>query len=157
MTAGQGTSLFLWRLVLVAWTVQIFWFSTARFGPEHTTSLLAGLFSFAHISVAPNVLDVMDTIARKVAHLAEYAIFSFCLYRSLGGRDRLRSQPHLPLWCIIAAAGWSLMDELHQAFVPGRTASLLDCGIDATGAAIAMLLVYASWAAQTRHEKVAAQ
>ncbi len=40
------------------------------------------------------------------------------------------------------AAGYSLTDELHQWFVPGRGASLLDCGIDTSGAGIGMLVIY---------------
>lgn len=120
-------------------------------------SFLAGILNYAHLDVSANALDVIDTVIRKFAHLIEYAIFSFCLYRSLGGRNRLRTQPNLPMWCIVAAAAWSLLDEFHQAFVPGRTASVLDCAIDATGAAIAMLLVYSSWILQMRQEKRAMQ
>ena len=36
------------------------------------------------------------------------------------------------------------MDDPRQAFVPGRHASQVDCGIDTLRAAVAMLLVYTS-------------
>jgi VanZ family protein len=40
----------------------------------------------------------------------------------------------------LAAAAYSLTDEFHQLFVPGRHASIADCAIDSTGAALAVLL-----------------
>jgi VanZ family protein len=45
------------------------------------------------------------------------------------------------LWCVFIAAAYSLTDEFHQMFVPGRHASLMDCGVDTTGAAIAVAIV----------------
>jgi len=42
-------------------------------------------------------------------------------------------------WCVLAAGLYSLTDEFHQIFVPGRHASLLDCGLDTLGASVAML------------------
>jgi len=44
--------------------------------------------------------------------------------------------------CIAAAFAYSLSDELHQRFVPGRHASIFDCGIDSFGASLAMLAPY---------------
>lgn len=39
-------------------------------------------------------------------------------------------------------AGYGCLDELHQAFVPGRTASVADCLADGFGAAIALSLLH---------------
>ena len=43
------------------------------------------------------------------------------------------------LGCFLIAVVYSLTDEYHQSFVPGRNASLTDCGIDAIGAALGIL------------------
>ena len=56
--------------------------------------------------------------------------------------DGFRWRPRQASWCVVVASAYSLTDELHQVFSPGRHASLIDCGIDTTGAAIAMVLVY---------------
>jgi VanZ family protein len=40
------------------------------------------------------------------------------------------------------AGAYSLTDEFHQTFVPGRGPSLIDCGIDTTGAALGALVFY---------------
>ena len=36
--------------------------------------------------------------------------------------------------CLGLAIGWAVLDELHQALVPSRTASAVDVGIDTLGA-----------------------
>jgi VanZ family protein len=46
-------------------------------------------------------------------------------------------------WALAAvaiAAGYAALNEVHQAFVPGRTASPVDSLIDTSGAATAQLL-----------------
>ena len=43
---------------------------------------------------------------------------------------------------LIVAGLYSLGDEYHQSFVPGRGASLVDCGIDTAGALIGLVLLY---------------
>ena len=37
---------------------------------------------------------------------------------------------------------WGLLDEIHQAFVPGRATQLEDVAVDAVGAAIGVGIVY---------------
>jgi hypothetical protein len=43
------------------------------------------------------------------------------------------------LGCFLVAVVFSLTDEYHQSFVPGRHASFADCGIDSIGAALGIL------------------
>lgn len=79
---------------------------------------------------------------RKGAHVTEYALFSMLLYHSLNGSSEWRRRT--ALWTILITAGYSLSDEFHQMFVPGRGPSLLDSGIDTMGACLGILAVY--WA-----------
>ena len=46
------------------------------------------------------------------------------------------------LACFLILVAYSLTDEYHQSFVPGRSASLTDCGIDSLGGAVGMLVYY---------------
>lgn len=142
--------LLVWRLLTLVWAAHIFFMSTASLGGEQTRSVLAEILYFLHVRVSADVLEMLNTLFRKLAHLTEYAVFAFLLYRSMGGRNNVRKQRHLVTWCIVAAAAYSLTDEFHQSFVRGRNASLIDCGIDTTGAAIAMLVVYCSSELKTR-------
>lgn len=66
------------------------------------------------------------------AHFAEYALFGLLVMLALArGPATLR-------WALVAVAVCSLYgvtDELHQAFVPGRTPDVLDWAMDTVGAA----------------------
>jgi VanZ family protein len=134
--------LVVWWLVTLVWAAEIFYLSTATFGGSLSQSLLTQILATFHLSVSPYALDILDTSLRKSAHLIEYVVFSLLLYGSFGGRNRFRWRPRLACCCVLAAAAYALTDEFHRVFVPGRHASLIDWGIDATGAAIGMLLVY---------------
>ncbi|MBU0490467.1 MAG: VanZ family protein [Chloroflexi bacterium] len=85
----------------------------------------------------------LNDVVAKVAHVVVYAALTGLLWRALA-RNR-RPTAHAAFAALVLAALYGLTDELHQAFVPGREATLLDVGIDA-GAA----LVTAWWLARRR-------
>lgn len=132
-----------WRLMALSWAAVIFWMSTERFGGGHTLSTLAVILNFFHLAVPADYVRTVNSVLRKLAHLTEYAILAFFIYRSFASSGRLWWQPHLASWSIVTASVYSLSDEFHQAFVRGRHASLIDCAIDTLGSASAMLVVYA--------------
>jgi VanZ family protein len=135
----------IWWLTTLAWAAEIFYLSTQRFAGSLSQSLLARVLVSLHVSVSPDALEKLDSLLRKLAHLTEYALFSLFLYQCFSGPREFHWSPRLAHWSVGVAAVYSLTDEFHQAFVPGRNASLLDCGLDASGAVIAMLLVYGTW------------
>jgi VanZ family protein len=57
---------------------------------------------------------------------------------------------------VVVAGLFSLTDEYHQSFVPGRTASIKDCGLDTFGALLGMVLLYAGRRLQASKSNVAA-
>jgi VanZ family protein len=69
----------------------------------------------------------------KGIHFLEYAVLGF-----LCANAARRTFPDRPAWRTAAvgafvASAWGLGDELHQAFVPGRSAELLDWVADTLG------------------------
>lgn len=130
------------RLLSLGWAAYIFWMSTDTFTSEMSRSLLARVLDLLHIHLAANVFSVIHTVTRKFAHISEYAVFSFLIYCSFSMQDRLSWQPQVARWAVAVAATYSLTDEFHQVFVRGRGPSLIDCGLDTMGAAMAMLMVY---------------
>ena len=132
----------LW-LTTVAWAAEIYYLSTPTFGGTITRSLLAQLINTLSLDVPPLSLDWLDSVLRKLAHLIEYGIFGLLLYGCFNGKTFFHWQPYPAFWSVVIAALYSLTDELHQVFSPGRHARLLDCCVDTAGAAIAMLAVYA--------------
>jgi VanZ family protein len=89
----------------------------------------AGLiFALSSISGLSSGLGTWDTVLRKAAHIAEYAVLGALLYRALG-REAL---------ALAAGIAYAATDELHQHFVSSRHGSVVDVAIDAIGVAIGM-------------------
>lgn len=83
--------------------------------------------------------------ARKSAHCAEYAVLALLLWRALRA---LSAQPYGWSWrvarntwlCVVA---YGITDEVHQLFVPTRTAEVRDVLFDAIGGAAGLLALWA--------------
>jgi VanZ family protein len=85
----------------------------------------------------PVFQGAIEPVVKKGAHVAGYALLTLAFLRAfrLHGHPRRRSA-YLALVC---AMGYALTDEFHQAFVPGRHASLLDIGFDSIGTVLVAL------------------
>jgi VanZ family protein len=88
------------------------------------------IFVFSSIPSLSSGLGTWDLILRKAAHIAEYAVLGALLYRALA-REEV---------ALAAGIAYAASDELHQHFVEGRHASVVDVGVDALGVAIGMLV-----------------
>lgn len=81
------------------------------------------IFALSSIPDLGTELGVWDTVLRKLAHTAEFAILGALVYRALS------SAPG----AVLLASAYAATDELHQAFVSGRHGSPLDWLIDTAG------------------------
>jgi VanZ family protein len=93
----------------------------------------AVIFTLSSIPSLDSGLGTWDTVLRKLAHLAEYAVLGALLYRAL------RREPA----AIALGSLYAVTDEVHQAFVSGRQGSPLDWLIDTVGVVAGALLL--SW------------
>jgi VanZ family protein len=91
----------------------------------------AVIFAFSSIPSLSTGLGLWDTVLRKCAHTAEYAILGALLLRAIG-----RPGPALVLGVAYAAS-----DEFHQHFVRGRHASPVDVAIDTAGVVVGLLVL----------------
>lgn len=91
--------------------------------------MMVAIFLFSSIpSEEMPRFGAFDFSVKKGGHMLGYALLALACWHGLG---------HLPgAWLL--AVGYALSDELHQAFVPGRSASLWDVGIDGLGALIGL-------------------
>jgi VanZ family protein len=89
----------------------------------------AVIFALSSIPSLGTGLGTWDTILRKAAHMAEYAVLAALLARAVGREA--------PAW--LGAVGYAVTDEVHQSFVNGRAGRLLDVGIDAVGALVGVV------------------
>jgi len=131
-----------WWVATFTWAGFIFFMSTRVFGSSWTEWILREALRLLHLKLSPHAFSIVHFLVRKSAHLTEYSIFAFFLYGGLGYHRQFAWQARTALHCILIGAAYSLTDEFHQHFVPGRGPSLIDCGIDTVGATLAMLFLY---------------
>ena len=143
-----------WGPVIV-WAAMISTFSTSIFGSEHTSRIIVPILHwiFPHADVA--MLNEMHHLIRKLGHLTEYFIFGLLALRAFrGARREWRWQ--WALWALLLSATMASLDEIHQIFVPGRTASPWDSALDTLGAGIGLFVAWAVIARRLRREEMGA-
>lgn len=131
----------IWALTIV-WAGVIYSLSTETFGGWFSAWLLTQLLHLLHIQVSAATFATLHFLLRKLAHLTEYAIFCLFLYHAFEGNRPHEWRLRRACLAVLLAALYSLTDEYHQRFVAGRTASVVDSGIDTLGALAGMLVLY---------------
>jgi VanZ family protein len=121
----------------------IFLLSTGTFSSFFTAWILSQTLQLLRLTLSPTAFAELHIAIRKLAHLAEYALYSLLLYHSLRGDRQPFWRARTAVWAVVIAGAYSLTDEFHQAFVPNRGASLKDCGIDTLGAVLGIAILYA--------------
>lgn len=114
---------------VAAWAVVNFSFSTSYFSATATASVIKPILRLFFPNADPLTIDTLHALIRKLAHFTQYAVLFWLL-----ARKPMRGRPALAL---LVCVMFALMDEGHQMFVPSRTASLLDVGLDFSGALFA--------------------
>ena len=115
--------------------------STSRFGAEHTSRVIIPVLRWLLPHARHRTLETIHHLIRKGAHVFEYSIFSLIVLRAFRAGRKGWSW-NWAYWTIFTVACFSLLDEFHQAFVPGRGASVLDSLLDTTAGALALLVVW---------------
>ncbi len=115
------------------WAGLIFCMSTDTFSAEHTAWVLQPILRWLVPSLTEHQFSTIHYFIRKSAHFTEYFVFCLLLYRGVRG-DRRGWRRTWGLAALFCAAGYSVLDEIHQAFVASRTASAYDSLLDSIGA-----------------------
>ena len=83
-------------------------------------------------------------MVRKSAHFFEYAILGILFLltlRSFGVGDRYGYVKTI-IAAIVLVCLYSISDELHQSFVPGRNGNIKDVFIDTSGGVTGIILLW---------------
>jgi VanZ family protein len=139
------------------WAGVIFSMSTDTFSAEHTGRLLGSILRWLVPSLTKDQFSTIHYLIRKSAHFTEYFIFCLLLYRGVRG-DRKGWRWTWGVAALSCAAGYSVLDEIHQAFVASRTASAYDSLLDSLGAfaAFGVLWVWFRWRQFASEAEIAA-
>jgi VanZ family protein len=132
----------LLALFTLGWAGLIFYLSTGTFGGRFSGIVLSFILHCLHIHVPAVQFEEWNFLFRKCAHLTEYCIFGLLIFATVSGREDFRWNRRAALWAVLIAGAYSLTDEFHQIFVPGRGPALHDSALDTTAAALGMLLVW---------------
>ena len=113
--------------------------STDLMSAEHTSRFIGPFLRWVAPDISTTTVESIQLLVRKCAHLAEYAILAALLYRAFRyGQDNFWRAATL---AFVAATFYASLDEFHQSFVPSRTGTPWDVGIDSLGA-VAGLVIY---------------
>lgn len=120
---------YFWLVIAVCWCLAIFMAtaSPASTG-NHTQQLIMKYTGITYEQAA-----TVNLLFRKFVHLSSFGLLAIFFYKSF------EKNAFLNAWLL--ATLYAASDEIHQAFVPNRTASILDVGIDSIGAILALLLL----------------
>ena len=129
-----------WWPALV-WAGVIFTMSTDTFSSQHTASFFEPILRWIRPSLTMVQFAFLHHLIRKSAHFTEYFVFCLLLYRGLRG-GRIGWSFMWGFNAFFIAAGYSVLDEIHQAFVPSRGPSAYDSLLDSTGALVAVVVLW---------------
>lgn len=137
--------------LLLGWMVTIFQFSAQ---PAVQSEKVSGGVAYRVVETYTRVFHVscseekkqtwaeaVDYPIRKAAHMTEYAVLGVLALLCFAGYGRKRRIIYPAAF--FTAAIYAASDEFHQLYVPGRAGRFSDVCIDALGAALGLLFVFA--------------
>lgn len=99
-------------------------------------ALLAIEFALSSRSKLPGVFFPFPG-ADKVIHAGYFGLTGLCALHA--GRKEGWTDGKAALAALLGTLVWGISDEIHQSYVPNRTAEAADVAADVTGAALAVV------------------
>ena len=116
-------------ILTILWMIFIFVMSQT---PGNDSSKQSNFIVDIIIHILPITRDTLSFIVRKCAHMTEYAILAFLIYKTIVHIEK----------SFIFTFLYACTDEFHQLFIAGRAGQFRDVCIDSTGALIMILIIY---------------
>jgi len=102
-------------------------------------AVLIFLFSAVPYLSAPRTkFQLVD----KFYHLIEFGVFSFLLFLVFFKSNSNVFKKRPQLFSVIFGVAYALSDEIHQKFVPGRSADLFDFLADCAGVILVQVILW---------------
>ena len=137
---GKFKEIYSEWIPLILWMGVIFLMSTDSFSFFKTSNYVVPLLQTLFPGLPLGAIHSIHVFIRKFGHFFEYAVLSLLWYRTLQSGEKQWST-RLALLALVLSALYAATDEFHQTFVPSRGPSLIDVGIDSTGAACSLLVL----------------
>jgi len=122
------------------WLGLVLLLGSAHFGPSQTQQQVVPLLRLLAPWMPASGAQTVHAVLRKISHLTEYAVLALLWVRAF------QSWRPLSLKMAFGAAlavclTCAVVDEAHQARVPGRHGSVRDVALDSVGALAALIVV----------------
>ncbi|CDE53932.1 predicted integral membrane protein [Roseburia sp. CAG:303] len=137
----QKKKLILWILIFI-WMITIFMFS-AQNGDE-SSELSQGflrtfILRFTPDNISEDIVNMMEYIIRKCAHMTEYAVFGILVFYQIKLYRLFEKEWNRIVMAVICVMIYASTDEIHQLFVGGRSGRFTDVLIDTAGGFIGIM------------------
>lgn len=140
-------------LKIVPWTLVILWmiliFSLSHQSAVESNKISKGITEvfvdgIEKVTLNSNFnISSFNHIIRKNAHFFLYLVLGMLVMNAIKISNQYIKR-HMLLTVLICIL-YAILDELHQLFVPGRGAQIMDVFIDSVGASIGVLIYYVSY------------
>lgn len=128
-------------LPLVVWLGMMFFASTSLMSAEHTSRFIVPFLLWLKPGMSPKTIWIILVVARKCAHVMEYAVLALLLWRALRSVRVLHAKTSMLFGAaLLGCAAFAASDEFHQTFVKSRTPSVRDVLLDVAGALVGLLI-----------------
>jgi VanZ family protein len=132
-------------LPAILWTAIVLASSTDVFSSVHTFHWLVELLRDLFGRQPPEQrVQVINFFWRKATHVVAYGLVGALWFRALRSDSAVRWTARWSWQAIGLTAFFASVDEIHQIFVPSRTASVFDVLLDVGGASLAVVLIRVS-------------
>ncbi len=134
-------------ILIIIWMITVFKFSNQ--GGTESSSTSAKVTKVI-VDVIVNdkkeenkvqIANKVEKVVRKFAHYTIYTIGGFLIMNYAYSTDKTKKQK--VSGSLLFGAFYAATDEIHQYFVPGRSARLFDVGIDSLGVMTGILIYIA--------------
>lgn len=140
----KKTQIKIFKIILIiGWMIAIFMFSGQQGTESGNTSkkftvAIIQITTGKSLALDDPFVEGIQLFIRKMAHFTIYAIGGFLIMNYAYTTEKTMKQKIL--CCIATGGGYAITDELHQFFVSGRSAQVLDVGIDTAGVIVGVLI-----------------
>jgi len=142
--AGQP----VWRDLLKNWGVVATWMvvistlSSEGFSADNTNRYLDPILRYFFPQLSPAGFVLAHGVIRKLAHIVEFFVLGLLAYWAARRGRAPRWRFGWAAQAMSLAAGFALIDETHQMFIPNRTGSYVDSAIDCSGAFASQVVIF---------------
>lgn len=123
-------------ILIVIWMIIIFNFSnqggTKSSGTSSkVTKIIINVITKDKEEPNKQTMEHIEKVVRKCAHYTIYTIGGFLIMNYTYSLEKTKKQ--MKLGSLLFGVFYATTDELHQYFVPGRSAQITDVGLDTLG------------------------